>query len=384
MTRPDAPVPARPGRDVRLDLFRGWLQLTIFASHAQGSWAGAWLIHGAWGLSDSSEQFVFLSGLALGSVFARKHLRDGWAGATRDMLGRAGRLWRTDLATLALFGAMLLLLDRTWLPGEAASHGWRFLLDDPWRAMPAAVLMLYQPAYMDALSVFVWSMLALPLFALAVARLGAWALVLPASVWLLVQALHLPAPDLAPDSPPAFNVLAWQALFLLGAYLGRRKLLLGRAVPDWPFLLPAALLVLLTGLLLRLDQHGFLALGLPPVGMTWADKVALSPVRLLHALALAFVVARLTPAEAPWMHRPLPRLLAAVGRHSLLVFCAGLFLSYGATQALRFAGAAHPLLDPALILAGVAALAAFAHWLDRPPRARPVLGPPAGVPGAAP
>ena len=63
---------ARPSRDIRVDIIRGWLQLTIFASHAAGSWIGAWLIHGAWGLSDSSEQFVFLSGLMLGSVFARK------------------------------------------------------------------------------------------------------------------------------------------------------------------------------------------------------------------------------------------------------------------------------------------------------------------------
>jgi hypothetical protein len=54
-----------PPRDARLDLIRGCLQLPIFASHAHGSLIGAWLIPSAWGLSDRSEQFVFLSGFSL-------------------------------------------------------------------------------------------------------------------------------------------------------------------------------------------------------------------------------------------------------------------------------------------------------------------------------
>ena len=68
----------RPPRDTRLDLLRGWLQLQIFASHAQGSFIGAWMISAAWGLSDSSEQFVYLSGFVLGSVFTLKAHRGGW------------------------------------------------------------------------------------------------------------------------------------------------------------------------------------------------------------------------------------------------------------------------------------------------------------------
>src|SRR4051812_25432817 len=98
----------RPRRDVRIDVIRGWLQLTIFASHATGSWIGAWLIHKAWGLSDSSEQFVFLSGLMLGSVFPRKSLRDGWSAATLDMAARTFRLYRTHLAIFFLFGFMII------------------------------------------------------------------------------------------------------------------------------------------------------------------------------------------------------------------------------------------------------------------------------------
>src|SRR3954471_13780271 len=67
-----AMVPARPPRDTRLDILRGWLQLTIFVSHAGTGWLYKWLVYGTWGLSDSSEQFMFLSGYVPGSVFACK------------------------------------------------------------------------------------------------------------------------------------------------------------------------------------------------------------------------------------------------------------------------------------------------------------------------
>jgi len=355
---------ARPSRDARLDLVRGWLQLSIFASHAQGSFVGAWLIHGTWGLSDSSEQFVFLSGLVLGSVFVRKHERDGWTSALHDMLRRTGRLWRTHMLTLAGFGAMLLIVNLA-LPGEADAYGWGFLIRDPLRAVLAAAALACQPVFLDALPVFIWSMLALPLFAWMAARVGAWALLPSALLWATAQARLLSAPDLSGDTPPAFNPFAWQALFMLGAWLGRRKLLKGQAVPAQLWMLPAAALVVAAGLAVRLSQHGFLPLYLPQPGLAFADKVALSPARLLHAVALAYLVARLTPADRPWMRAVPLRWLETVGRHSLLVFCAGLFLSYGAALALRRLPGWAPWLDPVLILCGAALLTAWARTLDR-------------------
>lgn len=356
---------ARPARDTRLDLLRGWLQLSIFASHVQGSWAGAWLIYGAWGLSDSSEQFVFLSGLVLGSMFARKRGRDGWAPAARDMLRRAGRLWRTHLLTLSGFGAMLLAVNMA-LPGEAEAYGWGFLLHDPVRAVLAAAALAYQPVFLDALPVFIWSMLALPVFAWAASRAGAWALLPPALLWAGVQAGWLSAPDLSGDTAPAFNPFAWQLLFMLGAWLGRRKLLTGAAMHVRLWMLPAAAAVVLAGLVIRLSQYGIVPLALPHPGLAFEDKVALSPARLIHTLSLAFLLARLTPADRSCMQAPPLRLLGAVGRHSLQVFCAGLFLSYGAALALRLLPDWAAWLGPVLILGGAALLMLYARLLDRP------------------
>ncbi len=355
-------LPPRPRRDSRLDIVRGWLQLSIFASHASGSWIGAWLIHGRWGLSDSSEQFVFLSGFMLGSVFARKQLRDGWRGAAADLLGRAGRLYRTHLAVFALFGLAVVAAGATLLPGEAARMGWQTLLTDPRAALPLALLTLYQPNFMGILPLFVWCMLLLPPFAGAVARWGNRVLAVPLGLYAAAWAVLLATPAAARwEAGIGFDPFTWQALFLLGAWLGRRALLHGRAVPAggrWlPAVTAAAIAVLLAGLLLRRGLDG----ALPDL---LDGKKDLGPGRFLHAMALAWLVATLVPREAAWMHRALPRALAMIGRHSLSVFCLGLFLSWAATVAFRLLPAT-PLLDPLAIGTGALLLTAFAAWRER-------------------
>ena len=190
-----ATVPVRPARDTRVDIIRGWLQLTIFASHAAGSWIGAWLIHGAWGLSDSSEQFVFLSGLMLGSVFARKSVRQGWRVASLDMLVRTWRLYRTQLIVFALFGLMIMTATFSGLfPRRCKRMGWSFMVQHPIRASLAALTTLYQPDYMDILPVFMWCMLVMPAFAWLEARVGDWALAAVLAVYLASRCLAWPRP----------------------------------------------------------------------------------------------------------------------------------------------------------------------------------------------
>jgi len=156
MTQAKPPSFPRPPRDTRVDILRGWLQLVIFASHAAGSFIGEWLIHKSWGLSDSSEQFLFLSGLMLGSVHARRKVMQGRWVAARDMLLRAGDLYRTHLLVFALFGVMIALACKfAIVPGELERLGWGYMMTDPWRAIPAALAGFYLPEFVNILPIFV-------------------------------------------------------------------------------------------------------------------------------------------------------------------------------------------------------------------------------------
>ncbi len=380
MTDTARPLLARPARDTRIDIIRGWLQLTIFASHAAGSWIGAWLIHGAWGLSDSSEQFVFLSGLMLGSVFTRKSLREGFPAAAHDMVARTWRLYRTHLLTFFLFGAMIIAATVSGLcPGEVKRLGWEWLVTHPARAIPASLTTFYQPNYMDILPVFIWSMIALPAFAWLEGRIGVAALLAPIGLYLAAWLFGLSLPSLGRTDATGFNPLAWQVLFMLGVFLGRRMLLFGRAVPASRALMAVAVAFLVGGLMLRLAWFGALPfdLGIPETDWIIGKDVLALP-RVLHALALAYVVACLTPREAPWMHTLAGRVLAAAGRHSLQVFCLGLFLSWGVTVAFRLWPHAAMWLDAPLIAGGCAILLWFGAWREHGrDRATPKLALPA-------
>ena len=362
---------ARPPRDTRLDIVRGWLQLSIFASHATGSIAGAWLIHGAWGFSDSSEQFILLSGFTLGSVFARKEARDGWSSAARDLLRRTWRLYRIHMMVFALFFLAVAAASATWLPGEIDARGWRPLLADPAHALPGAVLMLYQPDFMGILPSFVWGMLLLPLFVGLVTRIGAVALALPLASYAAVQVSGIDLPPLPSTGGIAFNPFAWQLLYLGGAFLGARAWRNGRALdlaPGWDRAATiAAVSMVLGALWIKLAWRGLLPLPVPDEWTSRLDwKPDLAPARALHAFALAWLVARFVPRMADWMDTGPARWLARIGRSSLEVFCLGIFLSWGLASLFRLAPPMiGRIVDIPLILLGCTVLGYFATRLER-------------------
>ncbi|HEX3349892.1 MAG TPA: OpgC domain-containing protein [Acetobacteraceae bacterium] len=361
-------IPPRPPRDTRLDIVRGWLQLTIFASHATGSFIGGWMIHASWGLSDSSEQFVFLSGFTLGSVFARKAAGGGWRAGATDLVARTRRLYLRQILIFVLFGLMIAVATAALLPGEAERLGWAYGIAHPLRAMPGVLLMLYQPADMGILPVFVWCMLLLPGFAWLEVRWGGWALLPSLFLYAAAYLLDLSPPGLY-GTGIGFNPFAWQLLYLTGAWLGRRALLAGEALPfraRWaPWVTAGAILVVTVGLVLRLAWYGFLPFDAPIAQTRWVvGKETLALPRILHAWALAWLVAYVVPRNAAWMGGAVLRATAVIGRHSLDVFCLGLFLSWAATTVFRLVPYT-PGLDIVVIGAGCLILAAFAEWRER-------------------
>lgn len=346
-----------PARDPRLDAIRGWMQVSIFVSHAFGSVAAAWLIHAAWGVSDSSEQFIFLSGFGLGSVFLWKRARLGFAAACSDLARRMARLWRMHMVVFLGFGLMLALAAQVF---DVAP--WAHAMAHPWEALLGGAVLLYQPAFMGILPIFLMAMAVLPLFSWLAERQGAWALWLPAALYALGQALPPDLPGLF-GTTLAFSPPAWVALFLLGAWFGRRVLTEGRAIERRPALVALALGVIAIGLALRL-------LHLHPEA--WIGKEQLAPLRLAHALSCAYLVVALVPRDVRWAGTVPARALAMIGRNSLPVFCLGLFLSWWVALALHEWPEAQWWSEPLLLAAGVTALWALARAIEwRASPARP-------------
>ncbi len=353
----------RPVRDVRMDVLRGLMQIFIFVSHAHGTLLG-WVIPAAWGLSDSSEQFVFLSGFGLGSVFALKSVRAGRLAAVRDLLARTRRLYLTHLVVFFMFGAMVLWAAMALrLPEEVAETGWAWFAAAPARAVPGALTLLYQPALMGILPVFVWCMLLLPGFMWLLDRAGDRALAAPAALYAVAHLTGLAPPALG-GTGIAFNPFAWQVLFLLGAWCGRRALLHGRVLAPRRWMDVAAVAIVIFGIWYRLVADYGVLPGPDLPATLFVGKEDLALPRLLHALSLAWLAARLLPRSARWMEAALPRALAASGQHSLNVFCLGLFLSWWAAMAFRLLDIRW-YGDVAMIAAGIAVLLAYGLAAER-------------------
>lgn len=337
-------VPPPPMRDQRLDFYRGVLQVFIFVGHVPDN-PLAWLIHRSWGFSDSSELFVLFSGLTLGSLGARVAAKSGWWRAAGDLWRRAFRLYLRHLIVFVLMAGYVFALG--WISGDSywpVGVGLDALADRPWPAVPAALLLAYQPVFSDILPLFVVLMLSLPLFLATPRRWGFWVLVGPGAQWLAVQIWGIALPSWPAGAPWTFNPFAWMVLFWLGAVLGRAGLWRESVLPApgtgaGRLLLAGAAGLLLAGAVIKpswlLAGAGWPVPALLDETLWPLDKTNLGWLPLLHALALAWLVGTLTQAAAPWYGQGLAAEIARCGRFSLDVFCLGLFLSLGVHFILR-------------------------------------------------
>src|SRR5271169_6868725 len=83
-----------------IDFWRGGVLIAILVDHIPGNVLESFTPRN-FGLSDSSEAFVFLSGLSVGLVYLPRARRDGLAAVTRSCLERALKLYGAHIALTA-------------------------------------------------------------------------------------------------------------------------------------------------------------------------------------------------------------------------------------------------------------------------------------------
>jgi len=254
-----------------------------------------------------------------------------------------------------------------------------YYLANPHDGFLYSLLLVYEPALLDILPMYIFFMLMSP-WVLAFALRHGWTgvLVASATLWALaqfglsewlyelaVQHLGLPVPF---RELGAFNAFAWQFLWFAGLWMGASRNASGAQpfrFPNW--LLAAAAIAALYGFWWR--HHGIN--GQAPFGgdvqlNLLFDKWQLGPLRIVNLVVLGILAIRFGPQPM----RRIPRLhwLEAMGSASLPVFCAHLvavllvLAFYGDSQTAR------PWWGDVLLLvavfAGLYAVARTALWLE--------------------
>jgi hypothetical protein len=357
------------GRDPRIDFFRGLALIFIFWDHVPHNPLGQITLRNL-GFSDAAEVFVFLAGFASVLAYGKVLQREGYWMACLKILRRTWVLYVVHIFLLAmLMGIVFFANSHVETRDLVQEMGMTHFITHPQQALLDELLLRFKPNLMDPL----------PLYIVLLASL---ALVLPLMLrWpLAVVAVSLTVYLLAPwmgwnlraieDGVWYFNPVTWQLLFVLGGAAairsGQPKPAQPQPLQRQPLFVAAALYVVVTGLITvgwRWPEiHDALMPALISDLIYPISKTDLSPVRLLHFLALAYVTAKLLPG-AGWTHNPVAAQVCRMGRFSLEVFCLGVLLAPLADMLNAMAGDALAMqLLTALV--GALLMAALAAWLD--------------------
>jgi hypothetical protein len=331
--------PHRDRRDLRLDACRGLALWFIFLDHIPEN-AFSWLTPRNYGFSDTSEVFVFVSGYTCMLAYGRALREQGWLTTVARALRRGFEIYAAFLLLLVAYLAII------WALGGGSRYldetNTAVFFQNPGPAIVHAILMQYTPVNTDILPTFVLLHLAFPALLWLLSRSAALALSGSVMLYALVQVFGWDLPGW-PSGQWFFNPLAWQVLFVFGAWYARPGAGRLRTVTQSHAALALALLYLAFSLAVALSWHFKVLETFMPEVLTKliypVDKSNLSPWRLLHFLALATVFVRLIEPDSRGPVAPLLVALIRCGENSLAIYCFGVVLSLLAHAALvEFSG----------------------------------------------
>jgi hypothetical protein len=359
-------------RDLRLDFFRGLALFCIFIDHLPNNILSEFTLQTVM-FSDAAEVFILISGYTAGLVYGRAMERQGFVIAGVRIYHR---VWQLYVAHVFLFMMFIAMVAYTVGALNSSLYAEEFgaanFLDEPGVAVAKALTLQFQPAFMHILPLYIALLAVLP-FVLAGFRSWATAILsVSLALWLGVQLdkrIALSAYP-GPDGVWPFNPFAWQALFLLAAWLGWRRIHGGVSWLSRRWLFWLAACVSLAGFLIRFNWmlHGFydpipvLISGRPL--WLFLSKTDLGLLRFANVLAVALLVAHLIPPQARFLRSRVAWPFVICGRNSLHIFCLGILLSVVGHLVLNefFGGIPMQLAVSAAGVAIMISVAALMEW----------------------
>lgn len=335
-----------------VDFWRGCVLVVILVDHVPGNLL-EWLTPRNYGISDSSEAFVFLSGLSVGMVYGRRAEAIGLASIALGCAQRALKLYGVHVLLTLL--ALLVFAVTYWLSGAEsviAPHGRSVVFDSPASGLAGVTLLTHQLGYFNILPLYVVLMLWAP-FVLTVALQNPGAAVLvSAGIYLAARVFGIHLPKWPEPGAWFFNPFAWQLIFTLGVV---SALFWRNGPPRRPALVLLSGVAIIAGAIAVTDAF-WLAPGLRETLFAHLDvgKQDLGLARLAHFAALAYTLS-VAPSMTKVVESPIGRAMQGLGRHSLPVFAAG---SVGSAFEQAALGATLPYAS-----AGLEHFAGFAYTL---------------------
>jgi hypothetical protein len=327
-----------PGRDLRLDLFRGLANWAIFLDHIPHEVLNSVTTRN-YGFSDAADLFVFISGYAAACVFGRIMMEQGYVAAASRLAKRASTLYAAHITVLIVFIAVVASVSRGLNdPDDLNQFNIAVFMSKPLWEFIQALMLRYKPVNLDVLPLYIvllatfapalWLMVRKPALTLAgsiavyfAARYFGWNLSgSPSGLWY-------------------FNPFAWQLLFVLGAWiaLGGTQSIQSIVRSKAVFCLAIAYIVFafVVTTAAQIPELGSLFPHWILASFDPNDKTNLAPYRVVHLVALAVVVTRFVAVKSPVLHWRALTPLIKCGQNSLQVFCTGIVLSYCAHAAIE-------------------------------------------------
>ncbi|MER8526238.1 OpgC domain-containing protein [Mesorhizobium sp. M1272] len=358
-------MPVSPERDTRIDVFRALALLTIFVDHVPGT-VFETLTYKNFGFSDAAEAFVLISGMSVALAYGTKFQPGNRLIATLKMWRRAGVLYVTHIVTtmvvMAIFCAAAVFAKR---PDLLTLINIEPLVRNPPQVLVGIVTLGHQLGYNNILPVYAALLLMAPVFLLFISYRPLAALAVSAALWLIAGIYQIAPPNYPEPGFWFLNPLSWQLLFNIGmaSVLHVRR---GRTIPVNRWLVGAAAAYVLTALVwVHSPLWGHVSWLDPPVVLTGFDKTFLSLPRLLHILAMSYLVVAL-PFVSNLFRTGRDNPLAILGKRSLPVFIAGTVIAMAA-QVMKLVNPGGFAYDSLLLAAGIAmqfALAFYLEWLS--------------------
>ena len=322
----------RKGRDLRLDFFRGLSLFFIFIDHIPNNFLG-WFTLRSIAFSDAAEVFIFISGYTAALVYGRSLRQHGALLATAQIYRRVWQLYVAHIFLFVIFTAevsyAVLTVNNPMYTEELRVGDF---LQEPHVAIIKALLLQFQPAFLDILPLYIVLLGIFPLVLVALERGPLWPLLPSAAVYALTlrRGWSLPA---YPEAVWFFNPLAWQFLFIIGASAGH-----ARVSGRWPFphgawlsqlavALTVFLIVINVSWLVHMLYEPFPAFLEKQLLNHTIDKTNLAPLRLVNFLALALATVYFVRPESSFLSWRVAWPIVLCGQHSLYVFCLGIVLA---------------------------------------------------------